>query len=77
MKSMIINDDNHNYHDDNDDNHDNRDHHDNQDNQVRLAHLWVDFRVISIELCLLIHFSNKSQKKIHFSSHVCQFAPCC
>ena len=45
------NHDNHNYHDnhDNDDNHDNRDNHDlhyNQDNHVRLAHLWVDFRVI-------------------------------
>ena len=25
---------------------DNHDNHDNHDNQVRLAHLWVDFRVI-------------------------------
>ena len=36
------NQDNH----DNQYNHDNQDNHDNHDNQVRLAHLWVDFRVI-------------------------------
>ena len=39
------NHDNHNNHD-NHDNGDNHDHHNNQDNQVRLAYLWVEFRVI-------------------------------
>ena len=31
---------------------DNHDNHDNHDNQVRLAHLWVDFRVISYKASL-------------------------
>ena len=38
------NHDNHNNHDH--DNGDNHDHHNNQNNQVRLAYLWVEFRVI-------------------------------
>ena len=39
---------NHNNYDnyDNNNDHDNHDNQDNQDNQVRLAHLWVEFRVI-------------------------------
>ena len=37
---------------DNQDNHDNHENHYNQENQIRLANLWVDFRVIFLAVTI-------------------------
>ena len=44
----IPNHDNHDNHDD----HNNHNNHNYHDSQVRLAHIWVDFRVVFLHICL-------------------------